>query len=363
MSYSLTIPKSAKPNSEAKAGFSDLGRLVGAVSTHVKGAVSEIETINLQTRLLAFNAQIEAARSGAAGNAFGVVAREMGTLAERIASVVSNMSDGSMRELNSLTHTLSLLSADVRGTRLSDLALTNIDLIDRNLYERSCDVRWWATDQAVVDALAKPSKESAAYASKRLGVILDSYTVYYDIVLCDHHGEVIANGRPEQFSCVGSRQGATTWFRSALATRSGQEFGFESLHRSNSLANGKPVLVYSCTVREGGEAKGKPLGVLGIIFNWESLAQTIAKGTLLPDEEKEKTRVCIVDESGLILADSRDKLLMDKIVLRDQARIFAEKKGHYLTDVGGQPMLVAHAASPGYETYRTGFHSLILQQL
>ena len=30
--------------------------------------------------------------------------------------------------------------------------LTNIDLIDRNLYERSCDVRWWATDSSVVDA-------------------------------------------------------------------------------------------------------------------------------------------------------------------------------------------------------------------
>lgn len=39
---------------------------------------------------------------------------------------------------------------ETRGERLVDLARNVIDIIGRNPYERSCDVRWWATDAARV---------------------------------------------------------------------------------------------------------------------------------------------------------------------------------------------------------------------
>ena len=42
-----------------------------------------------------------------------------------------------------------------RGERMVDLALNAVELIDRNLYERTCDVRWWATDSAVVACVAE----------------------------------------------------------------------------------------------------------------------------------------------------------------------------------------------------------------
>lgn len=32
--------------------------------------------------------------------------------------------------------------AEVRGSRLVDLALNAIEIMDRNRYERTCDVRW-----------------------------------------------------------------------------------------------------------------------------------------------------------------------------------------------------------------------------
>ena len=34
----------------------------------------------------------------------------------------------------------------MRSLVMDNLALNAIELIDRNLYERTCDVRWWATD-------------------------------------------------------------------------------------------------------------------------------------------------------------------------------------------------------------------------
>jgi hypothetical protein len=86
------------------------------------------------------------------------------------------------------------MADEVRGTRLVDLALNAIEITDRNLYERTCDVRWWATDAAVVEAARHPAPETLAHASRRLAVILGAYTVYLDLWICDASGRVLAGG-------------------------------------------------------------------------------------------------------------------------------------------------------------------------
>jgi hypothetical protein len=268
-------------------------------------------------------------------------------------------SEGSLLELAEISRRL---ATDVQGQRLCDLALTNIDLIDRNLYERSCDCRWWATDGAMVAALEKENVEAVAYASQRLGVILKAYTVYFDIVLARLDGSIVANGRPDDYESVGKNCAQDPWFTTALATASGDEFGFQTVHAS-PLANQQRVLVYSCRVCEGGDAKAKPVGVLGVIFNWDGLAQKIAHETPVQPERKERTRVCITDEQGLVLADSADRVLHEKITFTEKATVYAQKKGGLVTTVGGVDSIVAHAQSPGFETYRSGWHSLIIEQL
>jgi hypothetical protein len=357
-------PDAGSPsNRKPSASFSDLETVVQTISGHVRGVVKRMEDINLQTRLLALNAQVEAAHAGIHGQAFGVVAEEMVKLSAQTTKLTRDLSEGTGEELGRLKQSVELLATEVRGTRLSDLALTNIDLVDRNLYERSCDVRWWATDGAVVDAVTAGTEAECRHASDRLGVILDAYTVYFDIVLCDLHGRVVANGRPDQFRSQGSMQDGTEWFRSAMATHSGSEFGFQSVHRCPSLAGGQHILVYSCAVREGGQADGRPLGVLGIVFNWEALAQTIVKGTLFTPEEKIHSRVCLSDRNGFVLADSDDGILQDKLDIPELRALFSQNKGHRLVERNGTRTLLAHAASPGYETYRTGWHSVIIQKV
>lgn len=338
-----------------------IGDLSDGIERRLRGAVHEIEEINLQTRLLSFNAQIEAAHAGAAGRAFEVVAREMVTLSERTTKSAAQLDDETQSDIRQLKGMIAEVGTNVRGTRLSDLAFTNIDLIDRNLYERSCDVRWWATDSSCVDACLDVAR--ADHASRRLGVILDAYTVYLDIVLCDLRGRVVANGRPDKFRCAGTDQSATAWFRSALATGSGGEFGFEGVHRSSTLADGKLALVYSALVRRDGRADGEPIGCLGIVFDWEALAQTIVNRTQVGEAEKRHTRACIVDRDGLVIADSRARHLSDRLPLGEFSALVDCGKGYAVQPLGGVPHLVAYAHSPGFETYATGWHSFILQPL
>ena len=345
------------------AGIDDHIQSVSGLSDsllkQLRQSLQKIDEINRITRIISMNARIEAVRIGTAGRSFGVIAEEMDTLSRRVSDTAQEIDRMADRTSTDLRERLDRLQTDVRRTRLTDLALANIDLIDRNLYERSCDVRWWATDAAVVAATQDPNPAALAHASQRLGQILDSYTVYFDLVLADLDGTVIANGRPRQYRSVGQSVAQQAWFQSAMATASGEEFGFQSMHAS-PLAGGERVLVYACTVRQDERVTGRPLGVLGIVFRWDALAQTIVERTPLSEAEWRRSRVCIVDGQGLLLADTQAGGAA-RLEFPGRDALFAQPRGAAERIVDGQMQCLAHAASPGYETYRTGWHCVIVQ--
>jgi len=347
---------------KANASTDQIAELTAELTHKMNEAIAEISHVNTQTRLLSLNAQIEAARAGGeVGAAFAVVAKAIQDLSKQTATVADNMSTETQGSIDQLNEVNKNMSTNVRGLRLSDLSLTNIDLIDRNLYERTCDVRWWATDPSLVHALTDQSDESIRYACERLGVILNAYTVYYDLVLADLQGNIIANGKPNLYRSQGTNVSQAQWFSSAMATGNGDEYGFETCHASD-LVDQQRVLVYSCAVRENGSAHGQPLGVLGVLFNWDDLAQVIVKHTPLSKDEWANARVCIVDDKCNILADSRDNQLNETLAISTK-KVFAEKKGFVIDRYNGKSAFIAHALSPGYETYATGWHSIVLQTL
>jgi archaellum component FlaC len=342
--------------------YSRITKLLDNMSRRMSSSMEEIHGVNLQMRMLSFNSKIEAARAGDAGKAFAIVSGEIATLSDKTAQVADLLGHDASKSIDELQEISEQIATNVRGTRLSDLALTNIDLIDRNLYERSCDVRWWATDSSLVDAVDSGDSDCCRYASQRLGVILNAYTVYYDLVLCDTSGNVVANGRPDQFAISGRNQYSEPWFQQGIQSSNGDEYGFQSVHESG-LLGGRRVLVYSCAVREGGRSNGRVLGVLGIFFNYDSLAQEIMNSTPIDADLKALTRVCITDDKGLVLADSEGHILSDSISFTGLKNLFKQDKSYIIAEVDGKTCCVAHANSPGYETYRTGWHSLIIQAI
>jgi methyl-accepting chemotaxis protein len=70
----------------------EIGKLVSS-SSDIGGAIKVIEAIASQTRLLALNASIEAARAGSAGLGFTVVANEVKQLAAGTAGATRQISD------------------------------------------------------------------------------------------------------------------------------------------------------------------------------------------------------------------------------------------------------------------------------
>ena len=331
--------------------------LADKVSAVTASKMSEIHSITGSVRMLALNALIEAHRAGEHGRGFAVVANEVKSISQSITSVATELESelaGSAQDLSMLGRGL---VEHVRGTRLADLALNMIEIIDRNLFERSCDVRWWATDSAVVDALEHPDEVTSTRASQRLGVILSSYTVYLDLWVLDMDGKVVANGRPDRYSrAKGTKAAHQPWFKEALATRDGGEFVVDDVRAHDALEGGQAA-TYATAIRAGGETDGEPIGVLAIFFDWEPQAEAVVQGVRLSDEERARTRCLLVDATGRVIAASDGKgILTETIRLPHDGR----KMGHRQDSDG---TLTAWSLTPGYETYEgLGWYGVIVHQ-
>ena len=318
--------------------------------------VDGIRRVTTQLRVLAMNALIEASRAGEAGKGFGIVAQEVKNVSAAVDNFADALSKNLGGEIGALEDMARTMAQEASGRRLVDLSLNAIELIDRNLYERTCDVRWWATDAAVVDAAAQPASATCELASKRLGVILKAYTVYLDIWLCDLSGKVIANGRPETFAVAGNSVAELEWFKSGLSLQDGDCYAVGKIGRERSL-NSATVATYVASVREGGDSQGKPVGLLAIHFDWEPQARAIVQGIRLTEEEKPRTRVMLTDGDGYILASSDGRgVLAERAACNLRGRDFG-----YDTDRHGT--LYAFHRTPGYETYQgLGWYGVIAQE-
>ena len=330
--------------------------LAEQVSLLTKERIGHISQITGRTRILALNALIEAARAGTAGRGFAVVAAEVKSISVEVEKITAQLES----ELTEQAHRLETFGrhivAQLRAERLTDLALNAIEIIDRNLYERTCDVRWWATDKPVVDCAAIPTQENCAYASERLAVILGAYTVYLDLWICDAQGRVLTSGRPERYPRVKSANVAgEPWFRRAMATRSGDEFAVADV-AENPLLNNAATATYSTAIRASGKAHGEPLGVLAIHFDWGPQAQTVVEGVRLTAEERSRTRVLLLDANHRVIASSGDRASLHASFPLAAA---GRARGTYI-DAKGNTVCFAH--TPGYETYRgLGWYGCIVQ--
>jgi hypothetical protein len=321
----------------------DILKLAYEVSGITEKKIHLIDSLMGEARFLAINARIEAARAGSAGVAFGILADEMGNIAGKIVNISAELRSAIDDSTGRLKSAGSEIVRNHQGMRCTDLALNVIELIDRNLYERSCDVRWWATDSAVVEALELAAGDACALACGRLNTILKSYTVYIDLFIANAAGKITACGRPDLHPrLIGQDARNADWFTRAMQTSSGDAYTVADVYESASM-NGAQVAIYSTAIRVGGAAKGKALGVLGIAFDWAPQAASIVNGVRLSETERATTRVMMLDAAHRVLAASDGAgLLKETYPLTPSG-----PSGFYVT----QDRLVAYALTPGYETY------------
>jgi hypothetical protein len=331
--------------------------VIDAISGDLNTYTQTNNQIVMQTRLLALNAVIEAARAGDAGKSFAVVAREVQRLADSAALAADQFKSNVLDRIDISREVSKDLVNEFEGIRLIDLSQTLVQLIVRNLYERTADVRWWATDSALWQALDSRDPAAIAHASERLAVIHRFYTVYTDLVVTDREGVILASAHPDFAKSVRGASVATEpWFRNAIRTNSGDDYVVDPVAISK-LHNGNKVLTYATAIREGGLSNGRVLGTLGVHFDWEEQGATIVETeAALPPAVKDKTTVMLLDGQKRVIASTDPSLMFTTLRLDDNGK----QQGTY-TDANGHT--VAFAKTLGYQEYDgLGWYGVVVQQ-
>ncbi len=319
--------------------------IVNTIQTEVQKFAKTNESIASKTNLLALNATIEAARAGDAGRGFSVVANEVKNLAQQAANNSKELRTVFLEQIQRQTSDLSEEFKRAEYNRYSEMAQTLVQLIVRNLYERTADCRWWATDAAFYGCLEDFNEATGKHAIDRLAIINRFYSVYADLVLANANGIIVASSQANSYPGVlGANVSQLGWFRDAMQHRSGDEYSVDPIYNC-PLHGQHPVAVYSASVRRGGELNGETLGVLGVYFNWEEQARAIVKDEPnLSPEEWQTATVMLLDANFRIIAASDNQHLLHSFPLQTNG----QSKGCYIDEKG---KLIAFARTIGYQEY------------
>jgi hypothetical protein len=325
--------------------------IIGNIEKRIEDHMFVNARITSQINILALNATIEAARAGDAGRGFAVVATEVKTLATQAANTSKEL--GAIR---SETSELQSQFTEKECDRLSEMSQTLVQFIVRNLYERTADVRWWATDDALFHCLESLDRASIDHAVARLGLINRFYSVYLNLVLVGIDGTIIACSQPDKFPRVtGADISKLSWFQKARTTTSGDQYVVDDISH-DSLHDNKLVAVYAATVRKEGKIDGKIIGVLGVIFDWENQSKIIVqKEPSLSEDEWKRSRVILLDQKMRIIAASDNNGILLPFILDHNG----QQKGHYFNS---NHELIAYAKTLGYQEYDgLGWYAAIVQ--
>ena len=225
-----------------------------------------------------------------------------------------------------------------------------VDLLDRNLYERSDDCRWWALTPELRSMLAQDqvSADDSAKISSILAAINRLYTVYTRLFVYDRHGRIVASTGDALESVLGSHIDQTT-LEAVSTLRSAQQYHVSPFSPSN-LYDGRHTYIYHAAIRALDQ--DAVVGGIGIVFDAEPELRNMLVAGL---SGKQRMSAFYVSRDGRILSSTDaarpvgGTLEIDATML--QLDHGAHRSGVTLHD--GQYAIVATSASSGYREFKT----------
>ncbi|MFB6468316.1 methyl-accepting chemotaxis protein [Cytobacillus sp. Hz8] len=303
----------------------------------MQGVMKKIRDISMKSNILALNSGIEAARAGEAGRGFSVVATEIKKFAEE--------SLKASKESELLIKSIQNKANEVIAVRTVDVAYDTIDKIDRNLFERNCDVQAWATFDAIKECLLNPTEESRKAAQELLQNIYQIYEVYFDLFVVDLSGEILVASQ-NQYQ-VGKDMSDRKWFQETIRTN--QVYVTDMY---NSSVVGGYTIGFSCPVRNDA---GEMIGVFTTRFNWEYIFDIIERVKI-----DEKSKLYVINSEGYVIASKDRSEILDTKLNHLQAVenvLSGKDKRGYIVE---NNQIYAYCLTEGYNAYKGKGWSVIV---
>lgn len=230
-----------------------------------------------------------------------------------------------------------------------------IDIMDRNLYERANDCRWWSVNGTIQSMLHKErlTDDELKQLQTVLTGINDLYTVYTNIIVFNKQGKVLGVSNASAHHLVGSVQQAQ-WARSVFSQTHHQHYSV-SAFEPTELYDHKPSYIYSAAVQDD---KGVVIGGVAIVFDSEPQFEAILNDVLPTPTDGS------VDENSFAVFTDKDKKIIASThadyqvgaVLNIEDALYQLEKGANTSktiEINHRYYSVGAAKSAGYREYKS----------
>ena len=262
-------------------------------STELNEIINKTQTINGSLKRIVYNGQIIARDDSidAEYSRLKPILRAIG----RIGTNTSSLFQSSVSNLFSTVVSTSLVDT-------SFLASLCVDIMDRNLYERANDCRWWALDSTIRRILAKDEISSAnkKQLSDILTYINDLYTVYSNLFVFDKNGTVIAVSNPNRSEDIGKT--LTCPFISEVLANTKPEKYFVSPFEKTELYDNRHTYIYGASITDFNNYN-RTVGGIGIVFDSEDQFKTILEESLHTGND---TFAVFTDRKKMIISSTNE---------------------------------------------------------
>ncbi|WP_262963907.1 chemotaxis protein CheW [Methylobacter psychrophilus] len=220
----------------------------------IAGAAKDI---NLFLHRVIWNGQVMATNEHGNIISLKAILRQIRSMGARTAQALADSS--------SKLHT-TMITSELRNAE--SIARLMIDIMDRNLYERSNDCRWWALTSEIRRIMSSGDLRSddKAKITDILSYINKLYTVYTRLVIYDMKGTVIAESNLHNDPVVAvGRQVDAGYAQESFSLRSPQEYKVSSFEDS-WLYEGNSTYIYNAAIRHIDDMD-KVVGGIGLVFD------------------------------------------------------------------------------------------------
>lgn len=320
--------------------FSESSEISGLIPDELFDIRDQSKTINEDLQLIVLNGIIAAARKDAVE--FMPVLEAIKTIGQDI----SNTFDDSIESLFS-----AIISGQLNAIRLQ--ANLAVDIMDRNLFERANDCRWWGLSSLLRTAL---SQEEVDYDCIRqtLLKIHTLYTVYHTLYIYDKNGLYVAFSDDQYNDKVGSPVEEHSGINTLFQLENEYQYTVSNFEPFKCY-QGESTYIYNAALRDMNNHENI-IGGIGIVFD-----STVEFNAILTDILPQKNGITIAGakalfttNTGLILASTCSGYLIGQQFLPDINMLELEEKGTVATVIklGDCSYLLAAAKSTGYREYK-----------
>jgi chemotaxis signal transduction protein len=225
-----------------------------------------------------------------------------------------------------------------------------VDLLDRNLYERANDCRWWALTPALRSTLAQDAftDDDIEKINGILSMINSLYTVYTRLFVYDRFGKIIAStGLSDNDNTIGSFVDVET-MEKVLTLRTSESYCVSEFKPSD-LYDGQATYIYHAAIRD--TALESVIGGIGIVFDSTPELLAMLKSSI---SDKKKNTAFYVNRRGEIIASTDPSYAIGEHLDIDPnlLKIPSGKSTSQITLYRNNYVIVSCTANQGYREFK-----------